>query len=177
MSLHAASVPVFAQYLDALAGLLRKAEEHATAKKIAPEVMLGLRLAPDMFALTRQVQVACDFAKNTAGRLAAAELPKFADEEKTFAELQERIQKTKAYVQGLPAASFDGAAERQVTFPIAGKPFSMKGSDYLSNFALPNFFFHAAAAYAILRANGVDLGKRDFLGEVVGLNLSELQLR
>ncbi len=177
MSLHAATVPVFTQSLDALAAILRKAEEHAAAKKIAPEVMLGLRLAPDMFALTRQVQVACDFAKNTSGRLAEAELPKMPDEEKSFAELQERIAKTKAYVEGLPAAAFEGAATRTVTFPIAGKPFSMNGAAYLSNFALPNFFFHMAAAYAILRANGVELGKRDFLGNVVGLNLSELQLR
>ena len=177
MSLHAASVPVFTQYLDALAGLLRKAEEHATAKKIAPDVILGLRLAPDMFPLSRQVQVACDFAKNTCGRLAAAELPKFPDEEKSFAELQERIANTRAYVLGLPAAAFADAAGRQVTFPIAGKSFAMAGADYLSNFALPNFFFHMAAAYAILRANGVELGKRDFLGQVVGLNLDELQLR
>ncbi len=99
------------------------------------------------------------------------------DEEKTFAELQERIARTKAYVEGFPAASFEGAATRTVTFPIAGKPFTMNGADYLSNFGLPNFFFHMSAAYAILRANGVDLGKRDFLGNVVGLNLSELQLR
>ncbi len=177
MTLHAATVPVFVQFLDALAAILRKAEEHATAKKIAPEVLLGLRLSPDMFPLTRQVQIACDFAKNTTGRLAGAELPKMPDEEKSFAELQERIARTKAYVEGFPAASFAEAATRTVTFPIAGKPFSMKGADYLSNFALPNFFFHMAAAYAILRANGVDLGKRDFLGNVVGLNLSELQLR
>ncbi len=177
MSLYATSVPVFTQFLDALAAFLRKAEAHAETKKIAPEVLLGLRLSPDMFPLTRQVQIACDFAKNTAGRLAGDEVPKFADEEKSFAELQERIAKTKAYVLGLAASSFEGAAERQVTFPIAGKPFSMKGADYLAHFALPNFYFHMSAAYAILRANGVDLGKRDFLGNVVGLNLSELQLR
>ncbi len=173
LSPHAASVPVFTQYLDALAGLLRKAEEHAAARKIAPEVMLGLRLAPDMFALTRQVQIACDFAKNTSGRLAAAELPKFPDEEKSFAELQERIAKTKAYVQGLPVAAFAGAETRTITFPIAGKPFAMSGADYLSAFALPNFFFHMSAAYAILRANGVDLGKRDFMGEVAGMRPAE----
>lgn len=177
MSLHAACVPVFVQYLDALAAVLRKAEEHAAAKKIAPEVMLGLRLAPDMFPLTRQVQVACDFAKNTSGRLAGAEIPKMPDDEKSFAGLHERIAKTKAYVEGLPSGSFADAATRAVTFPIAGKPFSMNGAEYLANFALPNFFFHMTAAYAILRANGVDLGKRDFLGNVVGLNLSELQLR
>jgi hypothetical protein len=169
MTLHAASVPAFLQLLDALSGVLAKAEAHAEARKIAPEVMLGLRLAPDMFALSRQVQIACDFAKNTAGRLAGVELPKFPDEEKTFAELQERIAKTKAFVAGLPAAAFDGAEGRTVTFPIAGKPFEMTGAAYLHAFALPNFYFHATAVYAILRANGVELGKRDFLGQVQGM--------
>jgi uncharacterized protein len=164
MSLYAASVPVFVQYLDALAACLRKAEAHAEAKKIAPEVMLGLRLTPEMFALARQVQIACDFAKNTCGRLAEAELPKFPDEEKTFAELYARIEKTKAYITGLSKAAFDGAAARAVTFPIGGKPHAMQGDDYLSYFALPNFYFHTTAAYAILRANGVELGKGDFIG-------------
>jgi hypothetical protein len=169
MSLHAASVPVFAQYLDALAAVLRKAEDHATAKKIAPEVLLGLRLAPDMLPLSRQVQIACDFAKNTSGRLAGAETPKFADEEKTFAELHERIAKTKAFAAGLPEADFAEAASRKVTFPIAGKTFEMDGADYLHTFAMPNFFFHMTTAYGILRANGVDLGKRDFMGMVAGM--------
>jgi uncharacterized protein len=173
MSLHAASVPVFVQMLDALAAVLTKAEAFADAKKIAPETMLGLRLAPDMFALARQVQVACDFAKNTAGRLAGAELPKFPDEEKTFAELQERIGRTKAYVLGLPAAGFQGAESRMIQFPMRGKPHEMRGDVYLSSFALPNFYFHATAAYAILRANGVELGKGDFMGKVEGLKAVE----
>jgi uncharacterized protein len=173
MSLHAASVPVFAQYLDALSAVLKKAEEHAAAKKIAPETMLGLRLSPDMFPLSRQVQIACDFAKNTCGRLAGAELPKFADEEKTFAELQERIAKTKAYVAGLPAKAFDGAEDRDVTFPMRGKPHAMNGAAYLNTFALPNFYFHATAAYAILRANGLELGKGDYMGKVEGLRVVE----
>jgi uncharacterized protein len=169
MSLHAASVPVFTQILDALSAILRKAEAHAEAKKIAPDVMLGLRLAPDMFALARQVQIACDFAKNTTGRLAGVELPKFPDEEKTFAELQDRIARTKAFVLSIGAAAFDGAEERMIRFPIAGKPFEMKGAAYLHAFAMPNFHFHATAAYAILRANGVDIGKRDYLGQVEGM--------
>jgi uncharacterized protein len=169
MSLHAASVPVFAQMLDALAAVLKKAEAHSEARKIAPEVMLGLRLAPDMFALARQVQVACDFAKNTSGRLAGAELPKFPDEEKTFAELQERIAKTRAYVLGLPAKAFDGAEARMIQFPMRGKPHEMRGDAYLNGFALPNFYFHATAAYAVLRANGVELGKGDYMGKVEGL--------
>ena len=122
MSLYAASIPVFVQMLKALQALLKKAEANAEARKIAPEVMLGLRLSPDMFAVTRQVQIACDFAKNTCGRLAQAELPKFPDEEKTFAELDERIVKTLAFVEGLSASAFEGAETRAVTFPIAGKP-------------------------------------------------------
>jgi uncharacterized protein len=173
MSLHAASVPVFAQLLDALSAVLRKAEAHAEAKKIAPEVMLGLRLAPDMFALTRQVQVACDFAKNTAGRLAGAELPKFPDEEKTFAELQDRIAKTKAYIAGLDAKTIDGAGGRMIQFPMRGKPHEMEAAAYLNTFALPNFYFHATAAYAVLRANGVELGKGDYMGKVEGLRAVE----
>jgi hypothetical protein len=169
MSLYTASVPVFVQMLDSLEGVLKKAEAWAEAKKVAPEVMLGLRLAPDMFALTRQVQIACDFAKNTSGRLAGAELPKFADDEKTFSELYERIAATKAYIAGLPATAFVGAESRAIQFPMRGKPHEMTGADYLNSFALPNFYFHAAAAYAILRANGVDVGKGDYLGKVEGL--------
>lgn len=171
MSIHAASVSVFAQYLDSLSAILTKAEVHAEAKKVAPEVMLGLRLAPDMFALARQVQVACDFAKNTAGRLAGAELPKFPDEEKTFGELQERIAKTKAFVTGLDAKAFDGAETRMIQFPMRGKPHEMRGDAYLNSFALPNFYFHVTAAYAVLRANGVDLGKGDYMGKVEGLKV------
>jgi uncharacterized protein len=141
MSLYDASVPVFSQMLKGLAGVLVKASVHADSRKIAPEVMLGLRHAPDMFALTRQVQVACDFAKNTCGRLAGDDVPKFSDDEKL----------------------------RGITFPIQGKPFVMNGADYLHTFALPNFYFHATAAYTILRANGLELNKRDFLGFVAGL--------
>ncbi len=173
MSLHTSSIPVFVQMLDALSAVLRKAEAHAEARKIAPDVMLGLRLAPDMFALTRQVQVACDFAKNTAGRLAGVELPRFPDEEKTFAELQDRIAKTKAFVAGLPASAFEGAEARMIRFPMRGKPHEMRGDAYLNTFALPNFYFHATAAYAILRANGVDLGKGDYMGKVEGLRAAE----
>jgi uncharacterized protein len=173
MSLHALSVPVFAQMLDALDAVLAKAEAFAEARKVAPEVMLGLRLAPDMFALARQVQVACDFAKNTSGRLAGAELPKFPDDEATFGELRERIARTKAYVLGLPAAAFAGAEGRMIQFPMRGKPHEMRGDAYLASFALPNFFFHATATYAILRANGVELGKGDYMGKVEGLKAVE----
>jgi hypothetical protein len=171
MSLHASSVPVFVQMLEALSGILKKAEAHAAARKIPDETMLGLRLAPDMFALARQVQITCDFAKNTAGRLAGQELPRFPDEEKTFAELQARVAKTVDYVKGLPEAAFEGAGARDIGFPIAGKPCSLRGDIYLERFALPNFHFHATAAYAILRSNGVDIGKGDYLGQIPGLDL------
>lgn len=169
MTLYAASVPVFSQILKALDVCLKKGEAYAEAKKIAPEVMLGLRLTPNMFSLARQVQVTCDFAKNTCGRLAQAEPPRFPDEEKTFAELYERIQKTDAFISSLSPSAFEGAETRAVQFPIAGKPFTMQGMDYLNTFALPNFYFHMTSTYAILRANGVDLGKRDFLGAVPGM--------
>jgi uncharacterized protein len=169
MTLYAASVPVFVQILKALEGCLKKAEEHAEAKKVATDVMLGLRLTPNMFAVSRQVQVTCDFAKNTCGRLAQVDLPRFADDEKTFAEFYERIHKTIAFISNLSEAAFEGAETRAVQFPIAGKPFTMQGAAYLNSFALPNFYFHMTSTYAILRANGVDLGKRDFLGDVPGM--------
>jgi uncharacterized protein len=169
MSLHGASVLPFAQILRALDGVLAKAAAHAEAKKIAPDVLLGLRHSPDMFSLARQVQVACDFAKNTSGRLAGAELPKYPDDEKTFAELHQRIAKTLTYIEGLPANAFKGAETRRIEFPLQGKPHGMSGTDYLNAFALPNFYFHVTTAYTILRANGLDLSKRDYLGAVIGL--------
>jgi uncharacterized protein len=172
MSLYSASVPVFVQMLRALENVLRKAEAHAEAKKISPEVMLGLRLTPDMFALARQVQVSCDFAKNTAGRLAGVELPKLPDDEKTFAELYERISKTLAFIESLSMTAFEGAQTRPVEFPVAGKPYTMAGGEYFYGFAMPNFYFHVSAAYMILRDNGVVLNKRDFLGTVPGLQLA-----
>jgi uncharacterized protein len=171
MTIHAASVPVFSQILRALDAILKKASAYAETKKIAPEVMFGLRLAPDMFGLARQVQIACDFAKNTSGRLAGVELPKFADDEKTFEELHARIAKTLSYMENLPAASFNGAENRSIEFPMRGKPHAMQGDAYLNTFALPNFYFHATAAYAILRANGLDIGKGDYMGKVEGLKV------
>jgi uncharacterized protein len=171
MTIHTASVPVFAQILRALDSILKKASDYAEAKKIAPEVMLGLRLAPDMFGLVRQVQITCDFAKNTSGRLAGAELPKFADDEKTFEDLHARIAKTLSYIEGLSAVSFNGAESRSIEFPMRNKPHAMQGDAYLNTFALPNFYFHATAAYSILRANGVELGKGDYMGKVEGLRV------
>jgi uncharacterized protein len=151
-----------------LSGCIDKAAAHCAAHKIEPSVLLQARLYPTMFAFARQVQISCDFAKNTAGRLAADDLPKFADDETTFDALKARIAKTIAYVQGLKVDAFAGSETRDITFPVAGTPMTMKGAAYLSRFALPNFYFHVTTAYAILRENGVELGKRDYMGNPFG---------
>lgn len=161
--------PVFARGLTALSANLDKAEAFARAKKIDDSVMLGSRLSPDMFAFARQVQIAADFAKNTMARLTGAELTKFEDNEATFAELRARIAKTLALVQSFDTAAVDASANRDVTFPAGpGMKATLPGLDYLAHFALPNFYFHSAAAYAILRHLGVEVGKRDFIGAVPG---------
>jgi hypothetical protein len=159
-----ATVPAFIQILTALSAILTKAQAHAEAKKIDPSVFVNARIAPDMFPLARQVQIASDQAKGACARLAAIDIPSFADTETTFPELQARIAKTLDFIKGLKPAQFDGAFDRNVTLKIAGQDMSWKGDVYLHQFALPNFYFHATAAYAILRHNGVDVGKRDFLG-------------
>jgi hypothetical protein len=165
LSMYQASVPVFTQMLGSLSATLTKAEAHATAKKIDPSVLLGARLFPDMFALTRQVQLTCDFAKNTTARLAGQDPPKWEDKESSFAELQARIGRTLEFLKGFKPGQIDGAEERDVTIPIGGNPTTFKGQRYLVNFALPNLYFHLTTAYAILRHNGVELGKRDYLGQ------------
>jgi hypothetical protein len=166
LSMYQASVPAFQRTLNAMSAILDKAAANAASRKIYPSVFVNSRLAPDMFALARQVQIACDFAKNTTARLAGQEPPKFADEEKTIDELKARIAKTLDFVKGVAQAQIDGSEGREITFPVGGKPMTFKGQDYLVNFALPNFYFHATAAYVILRHNGVDLGKRDFIGGI-----------
>ncbi|MDO8769133.1 MAG: DUF1993 domain-containing protein [Burkholderiaceae bacterium] len=165
ISMYAASVPVFKQMLGGLSHVLAKAEAHATAKKIDPTVLLQSRLYPDMFNLTRQVQIAGDFAKGTCARLAGAEVPSYADSETTFAELQARIVKTLAFIEAIPAASIDGSEARQIVTQ-AGTPREkiFAGQSYLLNYSLPHFFFHTTTAYAILRHNGVEIGKKDFIG-------------
>lgn len=163
-NLHQASVGVFVQYLTSLSTLLGKAAAHAEAKKIDPAVFVSARIAPDMFALARQVQIATDHAKGASARLAGVEVPSFTDTESTFAELQQRITKTLDFIKGLKPAQFDGAADRDVTLTLAGQKHTWKGGIYLYHFALPNFFFHATTTYNILRHNGVEVGKRDFLG-------------
>jgi uncharacterized protein len=165
MSMSNASIPVFEISLNALSGLLDKAAAYAEAKKIDPTVLLNTRLFPDMFPLTRQVQTSCDQAKNASARLAGVDPPRHEDNEKTIPELKARIAKTIDFIKTLDAKSIDAAANREITFPIGpNAKGQMRGADYLNHFALPNFFFHLTASYAILRHCGIELGKRDFLG-------------
>jgi hypothetical protein len=158
-----ASVPVFIHFLNGLAALLRKAEGHAQAKKLDPNAFLLARLFPDMFTFTKQVQLACDFAKGTSARLAGVAAPSHPDDEKSFDELHDRIRKTVDFLRGLNKDQFAEAADRAVTFKAQGKDLTVKGAQYLSNVGLPNFYFHLTTAYGLLRHNGVEIGKADFL--------------
>jgi hypothetical protein len=164
--MYAFSVPVFVKTLGNLSAILGKAAAHAEQKKFDPAVLLAMRLAPDMFPLLRQVRIACDFAKGATARLAGEEPPQWEDNETTIAELQARIARTIAFVQGFDAQRFDGAEARRVTVTMRGEPVQYVGLPYLAHAVLPNFFFHAATAYDILRHAGVELGKRDFIGTV-----------
>src|SRR6266700_3937689 len=161
-----ASIPVFEIGLNALSAILDKAETYAEAKSIDPTVLLSARLFPDMFAFTRQVQIACDQAKYGGARLAGIDPPRYEDNEKTIAELKARIAKTIAFVQALDARKIDESADREITLPLGPKSGHMKGADYLNHFALPNFYFHVTPAYDILRHCGVEIGKIDFLGAI-----------
>jgi hypothetical protein len=165
ISMHSASVPVFLTMLGNLTKWLDKAAAHAQAKKFDPETLLTARLAPDMLPLLRQVQIACDAAKFGVARLAGAEAPRFDDSEATIAQLQERIAATMEYLRSVPAAQVDGSEGRAVSVPMRNRePMQFVGEQYLKHFALPNFFFHVTTTYALLRHNGVDLGKADYLG-------------
>lgn len=166
-SMSQSSLPTFEITLNALSAVLDKAETFATAKKVDPAVLLRTRLAPDMFDLTRQVQIATDQARRGAARLAGVEPPSAPDNETTIAQLKDRIAKTVAFVKGLDRKAVDASAERDITFPLGPeKKGQMKGDDYLNHFVLPNFYFHLTAAYAILRHCGLDVGKRDFIGAI-----------
>ena len=166
ISMYQASVPVIQKSLTALKGVLAKGSAHAETKKIDESVFLASRLYPDMFPLTRQVQIAADFGKGPVARLAGVELPKYEDIETTFAELTARIDKTLAFVGSFKPAQIDGQEDRDINLTIAGNPVTFKGQPYLLHFALPNLYFHMSMAYAILRHNGVEVGKRDFVGGV-----------
>ena len=165
MSFYDATVPAFLQILGSLSGLLTKAEAHCKAKNIAPEVLLTARLYPDMLPLAKQIQLVCDFAAKSCARLTHSEVPSIPDTEKTFEELKQRLAKTIDYVKAFKPAQFDGADAKDVTFPVGpSNTLTLKGQQFLSAFTFPNFYFHAATAHGILRHNGVEIGKRDFLG-------------
>lgn len=164
ISMHAMSVDVFTRALGNLSAFLEKGQAHATQRKFEPAVLLASRLAPDMLPLTRQVQLAGDISKNSVARLAAQEPPRFPDTETSFEELHARIARTLDYLKSVPANALEGAETRDITLPSGDRTLEFKGLDYLQHWAIPNVFFHVTTAYAILRHNGVELGKRDFLG-------------
>jgi hypothetical protein len=164
MSFYDASVPAFQQILGSLQGILTKAEAHCTAKKIAPEVLLGARLYPDMLPLSKQIQLASDFAAKGCARLTHSEVPTNPDTEKTFEELRQRLAKASDYLKTFKPAQFEGADTKEVTFPVGPNTMTLTGQQFLNRFTFPNFYFHAATAHGILRHNGVEIGKRDFLG-------------
>ncbi len=164
LSMYQASIPAFVRILGNLSAILDKAAAHAEIKEIDPAVFVNARLAPDMFPLARQIQIASDGVKGCAARLSGIEVPSYPDTETTFAELQARIAKTAAFIQSVDPAKIEGSEEKTVTLKIRNKEISFTGRDYLFNFVIPNFYFHVTAAYAILRHNGVEIGKMDFLG-------------
>ena len=164
ISMSSASLPVFKTMLANLDHLLGKAQSHIEARGIDPAAITQFRLAPDMLPFTRQILIACDAAKNGVARISGVEAPKFADTEATLAELRERIQKTLDYLASVPAESMDGKEEKEITFPVGREATrTMQAQAYLTTWALPNMFFHITTAYNILRHNGVQIGKMDYL--------------
>jgi hypothetical protein len=165
MSFYDAVVPAYLQMLNSLTGLLTKAEAHCEAKKIQPEVLLGARLYPDMLPLSKQIQLVSDFAAKGCARVTHSEVPSTPDTEKTFGELKQRLANTIAYVKTYKPEQFEGADKKEVTFPAGpDRSITVSGQQFISSFSFPNFYFHAATAHGILRHNGVEIGKRDFLG-------------
>lgn len=164
ISMYQASVPVLDKLLGNLSGILTKAATWAETRKIDPAVLVNARLAPDMFPLVKQVQIACDFAKGAPARLAGVEPPKFEDNETSFAELQARIEKTRKVLAGFTAAQIDGSEGRQIKLKFGPREMEFTGLVYLLNAVMPNFYFHYTMTYAILRHNGLDLAKGDYIG-------------
>jgi hypothetical protein len=163
LSMSQASSPVFLQGLKGLSGVLEKAAAHIEAKKMDQNAFLQARLYPDMLPMGRQVQIACDFAKGAVGRLASDDMPTFEDNETSFAELKARVDKTIAYIAGVSPAAIDGSEDKDISLVRRGETHVFKGQAYLLEQAMPNFWFHVTTAYAILRHNGVEVGKKDFL--------------
>jgi len=166
LSMYQASVPSLIRYLKNISTVLDKGIAHAEAKKIDPAVLANYRLAADMFPLIRQIQIMSDGAKGCGARLAGIEVPTFQDTETSLEQLKERIAKTVAFLEGLKAEQFEGAETRDISLKAGPRELKFKGVDYLFGFVLPNFYFHATAAYAILRHAGVEVGKMDFLGQL-----------
>ncbi|SDU10513.1 hypothetical protein SAMN05216296_1794 [Pseudomonas pohangensis] len=164
LSMYQASIPQLQRMLGNLANILETAERWAEAKKIDPAVLLNLRLAPDMFPLKRQVQIATDSAKGCAARLAGVEVPSYPDSEETFAELQARLQKTLDFIGSFTPAQIDGSEDRQIVLNFPSMELKFSGRDYLFQFVQPNFYFHVTTAYTILRHNGLEIGKMDYIG-------------
>ena len=167
LSMYNASIPALKHSLKSLATILRKASEHAASRNIAPGVLVNARLFPDMYALAKQVQIATDQAKGCAARLAGIEIPKFDDTETTFDELQARIVKTVAFLDSIKAEQINGSEDRDIVFLVHGTSMEFKGKDYLFEWVFPNFYFHLVTAYNILRHDGVEIGKNDYLGRHV----------
>jgi uncharacterized protein len=165
MNLYDATVPIFTKHITSVEKWLDKWVAYAETKKFDPEIVLGARLAPDQYPFVRQVQAACDQAKYTVAKLSGKEPPSHPDTEKTLAELRERMHTVIAYLKTYTPADFDGAEERKVTYQWMGGK-HMRGGDYLDHFALPNFHFHTTTAYSILRHNGLELGKRDYIHDL-----------
>ena len=166
VSMYQASVPLFVRQLTSLSNILKTAEAFAEARKIDPSVLINARLAPDMHPLSRQIQIASDAVKGGIARLGDVEMPSYPDTETTFAELQERIAKTIAFIQSVPAEKLDGSAEKTITMKIGPNEMSFPGLSYLSHLVIPNFYFHVTTAYNILCHNGVEIGKRDYIGSI-----------
>ncbi len=165
ISMFKASIPVLIHGLKNLSNILTKAAAYAESKKIDPSVLINARLAPDMFPLSRQVQIATDITKGGVARLAGVEIPSFPDTETSFEELQARIAKTITFFETIQAEQIDGKEEKDISLKVGGHELNFKGQEYLLYFVIPNFYFHITTTYAILRHNGLDIGKKDYLGE------------
>ena len=169
LSLYESSVPVYERGLNAFLAILDKAEEHATARKFDPNNYLAMRLSPDMWPLVRQVQSFCDHAKNSSFRLAGQQPPAMEDKETTIAELRQRIHATLEMLKSIDAKTMEGGETREIVIPAGSGKLKAEGATYLLHFAMPNFYFHLTTAYDILRAGGVEIGKRNFIGAVPGM--------
>ena len=164
LTMYQASIPSFLRMLGNLSAILDIAAAHAEAKKIDPSIFINARLAPDMFPLSRQIQIATDMVKGCAARLAGIDVPSYEDNETTFAELQARITKTNEFLQSVSAPQIEGSEDRQITVKFGSRELSFLGQGYLFDFVIPNFHFHLTTTYTILRHNGVEIGKKDYTG-------------